>query len=205
MMSRAIFALILASVALFLAWRESNTEVHVDGEYDEEWKPVFDSFRRNLEENWERGGAAFVVYRDGRKVVDIWGGYADRESERLWKNDTLSVAFSCSKAVGSIVIADLIDKGRASYDDLVTKYWPEFGKHGKENVTIRWLIGHKAGLAYTDHPITFEMTRDVKRVEKVFEDQIPNWPPGTALGYHAVTHGWLVDALVRRLDDRHRT
>lgn len=201
-------AVLVILLGLVLAWWRSSgnysnpEDVHVDGEVAEEWKHVEQVFRQNFLDNWERSGAAFVVYHKGQKVIDIWGGYSDRESQRKWTKNTLSVAFSCSKAMGSIVIGKLVDQGKIQYDDLVTKYWPEFGKNGKQNVTIRWLITHKAGLAYTDHPITLQDAKDPKRVDKILEEQSPNWPPGTMMGYHAVTHGWLVDAIVRRVDGR---
>lgn len=177
----------------------------MDGEVSKEWRHVADVFKQNLEDNWERSGSAFVVYHKGQKVVDVWGGYSDRESQRKWTKDTLSIAFSCSKAIGAIVIAKLIDEQRLQYDDLVTKHWPEFGKHGKGNVTIRWLITHKAGLAYLDHPISLEDAKDPVKMDRIMEEQKPNWPPGTEIGYHAVTHGWLIDAIVRRVDKKHRT
>lgn len=103
------------------------------------------------------------------------------------------------------MIAKLIDEQRLTYDDLVIKHWPEFGANGKQNVTIRWLLTHKAGLAYTDHPITLEIAKNPNEIDRVLEQQVPNWPPGTKVGYHAVTHGWLVDAIVRRVDKKKRT
>uniref|UniRef100_A0A8R1HL90 Beta-lactamase domain-containing protein n=1 Tax=Caenorhabditis japonica TaxID=281687 RepID=A0A8R1HL90_CAEJA len=184
---------------------KNSKEVQVNGKFHEKWKHVADAFKLNLEENWERSGGAFVVYHKGVKVVDIWGGLADRESERKWNENTLSVVFSCSKAIGAIVVAKLIDEGRLKYDDLVIKYWPEFRQYGKANVTIRWLLTHKAGLAYTDHPITFDMAKNPKVMDQILAEQKPNWPPGEKIGYHAVTFGWLVDALVRRVDSRKRT
>ncbi|EFO86110.1 CRE-LACT-4 protein [Caenorhabditis remanei] len=180
-------------------------KVHVDGEVAEKWRHVEEVFRKNLEQNWERAGAAFVVYHKGQKVVDIWGGYSDRESQRKWTKNTLSIAFSCTKAIGAIVIAKLVDENRLQYDDLVTKYWPEFGKHGKQNVTIRWLITHKAGLAYLDHPVSLQSAKNPEEIDRILAEQKPNWPPGTEIGYHAVTHGWLVDAIVRRVDVKKRT
>ncbi|CAL2031556.1 unnamed protein product [Caenorhabditis brenneri] len=201
-------AILVFILGFALTWWKSGKqlkEVHVDGDVVKEWRPVAEAFRKNLEENWERSGAAFVVYHKGRKVIDIWGGYADRESQRKWTRNTLSVAFSCSKAMGALVIAKLVDENRLQYDDLVTKHWPEFGQHGKGNVTIRWLITHKAGLAYTDHPISLEDAKDVTVIDRIMAEQKPNWPPMTEIGYHAVTHGWLVDAIVRRVDKKGRT
>ncbi|EYC13694.1 hypothetical protein Y032_0043g870 [Ancylostoma ceylanicum] len=137
----------------------------------------FQYFSANFREGWEREGASFVVYHNGRKVVDLWGGYADKECERLWKKDTLNVAFSSTKAMAALCVARLVDQGRLRYDDLVTRFWPEFGKNGKENITVRWLLGHRT----------------------------PNWPPGTQTGYHAFTYGWLADQIVRRVDPKHRS
>ncbi|VDM71823.1 unnamed protein product, partial [Strongylus vulgaris] len=139
-------------------------------------------FSANFLEGWERGGASFVVYHNGKKVVDLWGGYADAESERPWKKDTLNVAFSCTKAFAALCVAKLVDGGHLKYDDLVIKFWPEFGKHGKENITIRWLLGHRvsarelvlrfpAGLAYTDKKIHFSIANDWKAIARVFEEQ----------------------------------
>ena len=77
------------------------------------------------------------------QVVDLWGGYADKESARLWKKDTMNVAFSTTKAVAALCVGKLVDEGRLSWDDLVTKYWPEFGKNGKANITVRWIMAHR--------------------------------------------------------------
>ncbi|VDO19552.1 unnamed protein product [Heligmosomoides polygyrus] len=160
-------------------------------------------FRANFLDGWERGGAAFVVYHNGKKVVDLWGGHADKESKRLWKKDTLNVAFSSTKAVAAICVAQLVDQGRLAYDDLVTKFWPEFGRHGKANVTVRWLLGHRVSSEW--RRIGLDIASDWRAIAKVFEEQIPNWPPGCEVGYHAITYGWLVDQVVRRTDPKKRS
>ncbi|KHJ86997.1 beta-lactamase [Oesophagostomum dentatum] len=204
----------LLAYAVQLCFYRADEELHVDGEVDEAFKGVREAFSANFLEGWERGGASFVVYHNGRKVVDLWGGYADRDCERLWRRDTLNVAFSSTKAFAALCVAKLVDEGHLKYDDLVTKFWPEFGKHGKGNVTVRWLLGHRAaelflrfpaGLAYTDNKIDYPTANDWKAIAKVFEEQTPNWPPGTETGYHAITYGWLADQIVRRVDPKHRS
>ncbi len=77
-------------------------------------------------------------------MVDLWGGYADSESARKWQSDTMSVVYSSTKAVGALLLAMLVHNGAVAYDDLVSKYWPEFGTNGgRDNVTVGWLVGHK--------------------------------------------------------------
>uniref|UniRef100_A0A914XPA8 Beta-lactamase-related domain-containing protein n=1 Tax=Plectus sambesii TaxID=2011161 RepID=A0A914XPA8_9BILA len=177
---------------------------HFGGHVDEQFELVEATFRKNFFDGWERDGASFVVYHKGKKVVDLWGGYADTAALRKWEEDTISVAFSSTKAVAALCVALLVDRGQLKYDDLVTKHWPEFGKHGKENVTVQWLLSHMAGLAYIDEVITEQDALDHKRLARIFEEQVPNWPPGTATGYHALTYGWLVDQLIRRADPQKR-
>ncbi|CAD6192225.1 unnamed protein product [Caenorhabditis auriculariae] len=198
-------AVLIYGVLLTVRNRVPVKDVHIDGSFEESFRSVFEALRNNLADGWERGGGSLVVYVGGRKVVDIWGGWADKETRRFWKNDTLNVVLSCSKAMGAIVVAQLVDRGHLAYDDLVTKHWPEFGQNGKQNVTVRWLIGHKAGLAYTDHPISKELAEDPELIDEFLAKQKPNWPPGEEIGYHAVTFGWLVDAIVRRTDPKRRT
>jgi CubicO group peptidase (beta-lactamase class C family) len=83
-----------------------------------------------------------VVYYKGKKVIDLWGGYADSSALRKWKKDTMTIVFSSTKAVAALCVALLVDRGQLKYDDLVTKFWPEFGKHGKDNVTVQWVMSH---------------------------------------------------------------
>jgi hypothetical protein len=93
-----------------------------------------------------------------------------------------------------------------SYDDLVIKYWPEFGKYGKEKITIQMILSHMAGLAYLDRPITFEDAKsNPDAIAKLIEDQKPNWEPGTQVGYHALTFGWILDQIIRRADPKRRS
>ncbi|KAK6735165.1 hypothetical protein RB195_018384 [Necator americanus] len=138
-----IVFVVLFAYAAELCFYRADVSIHVDGETDEAFNGVREAFSANFLHEWERSGASFVVYYNGRKVVDIWGGYADRDSERLWNKDTLNVAFSSTKAVAALCVAHLVDQGHLKYDDSVTEFWPNFGKHGKENVTVRWLLGHR--------------------------------------------------------------
>uniref|UniRef100_A0A914VQA1 Beta-lactamase-related domain-containing protein n=1 Tax=Plectus sambesii TaxID=2011161 RepID=A0A914VQA1_9BILA len=178
---------------------------HFDGDCAERFSKVQKVFEKNFRDGWEVEGAAFCVYLDGEKVIDIWGGYADSSSHRRWKSDTMTTCFSSTKGVAAICFAMLVDRGLVSYDDLVAKHWPEFGKNGKENITIKTLLSHQGGLAYVDGVILADDITDHTRMSKILEDQLPNWPPGEKTGYHALTFGWLLDQLIRRIDPEKRS
>ncbi|KAK0394498.1 hypothetical protein QR680_000774 [Steinernema hermaphroditum] len=198
-------AVIAAFLIRFIRTSNENVDVHVEGYVDTRFEKVREVFRQNLISGWERDGGALAVYHKGKLVVDLWGGYADKESDRKWKRDTMNIAFSSSKAVGAVCIAMLVDRGHLSYDDLLVKFWPEFGKMGKENVTVQMIMSHTSGLVIVDTPISFEDALDHKRMSKILEEQSPYWAPGEHLGYHAVTYGWLVDQIVRRADPKKRS
>ncbi|CAJ0585688.1 unnamed protein product, partial [Mesorhabditis spiculigera] len=172
----------------------------VEGFVHPDYKPVLEAFKRNLHKGWERDGAAFAVYHNGRMVIDIWGGFADFDSCRPWREDTMSIAFSSSKAVGAVCVALLVDRKLVSYDDKVASFWPEFATRGKEEITLQMVMEHTAGLPLIDHKITFEEASDWVSMSNRFEDQKPIWKPGTRVGYHALTFGWLVDLIIRRVD-----
>ncbi|KAK0395339.1 hypothetical protein QR680_001239 [Steinernema hermaphroditum] len=162
-------------------------------------------FKKNFHDGWEREGAAIAVYYKGELVVDLQGGYSDASALRKWDSNTRTVVFSATKAVGALCVAMLVDRGYVSYDDRVTSFWPEFGKNGKENITVDWVMSHRAGLAAFDMPISKEQAMNPEYVAQVIENQTPNWEPGSKSGYHALTYGWLVDQLVRRIDPKHRS
>ncbi len=145
------------------------------------------------------GGAAVAVYHRGEKVVDIWGGTKDPD-RNPWQADTVSLSFSTTKGMASTLLHILIDEGRADYDDPVAKHWPEFGKNGKDQITIRQVMCHEAGMYHLHDMLddAHEMLDWATMVERL-EDAAPCHHPGTAHGYHALTYGWLVGELAQRL------
>ncbi|CAD5213634.1 unnamed protein product [Bursaphelenchus xylophilus] len=185
----------------------STTEtIHVDGEVDKDFEHVRDVFRSNFFKDWEPCGAALAVFYKGKLVVDLWGGYADKEAERKWSKDTLNVTFSSTKAVSALCIAKLVDEGRLDYNDTVTKYWPKFGKNGKEDITVQSVISHTAGLPYFEKEISYEdALNGHEKIREIIEEEQPKWTPGSHIGYHPLTYGWLVDQLVRHADSRGRS
>ena len=127
----------------------------VHGAADEGYGPVADAFRANFAERNEIG-AAVAVYRDGRKVVDLWGGHRDGVTKAPWEEDTLVTMFSTTKGVASMAVAVAHSRGLLDYDAPVAGYWPEFSAAGKERVTVRQLLSHQAGLCAIDERLDLD-------------------------------------------------
>ena len=135
----------------------------VGGDVDSGYGPVADAFRRNFADRGEIG-AACAVYRDGVKVVDLWGGYSDGRRRLPWQPDTLVTVASTTKGVASLAIAVAHSRGLLDYDERVASYWPAFAQNGKAGVTVRQLLSHQAGLAVIDRPLSLEDLADLDLV-----------------------------------------
>jgi CubicO group peptidase (beta-lactamase class C family) len=133
---------------------EVPTEL-IGGDVDEGYGRVAEAFRRNFVERGEVG-AACTVYRDGRKVVDLWGGFRDGEARTPWQADTVVLVFSSSKGMASAAVALAHSRGLFELDAPVAVYWPEFAQGGKQRITVRQLLAHQAGVAVLDEKITLE-------------------------------------------------
>lgn len=144
-------------------------------------------------------GAALAIRHRGRVVADLWGGLADRRDGTPWGPDTVSVIFSCTKGLMSVLAARLVQEGRLDPEAPVAEYWPEFATAGKEHARVADLLDHRAGLSAPRIPLTPEQITDWDLVTARLAAQEPLWEPGTAYAYHAITHGWLVGELVRRV------
>ena len=174
------------------------------GGVDEGYGPVADAFRRNFAERGEVG-AACAVYRDTKKVVDLWGGFRDAETRAKWQEDTVVVMFSTAKGVSSLAIALAHSRGLLDYEERVATYWPEFAWRGKGGITVRQLLSHQAGLPVLDVPLTIEDLADLDVMAAALALQKPLWVPGTRHGYHLYTIGWYEGELLRRVDPAHRS
>ncbi len=175
--------------------------VEINGDVAEGFGLVADAFTRNFDDHGEVG-AAFCLYVDGADVVDLWGGVADPATGRKWERNTLQVHFSTTKGVAAICAAILHERGQLDYETPVAAYWPEFAAGGKEAVTVAQCMSHQAGLAAVDTPLTLDEICDKEPVLRALEVQEPLWEPGTANGYHAITYGWIVGEIVKRVDGR---
>ncbi len=136
---------------------------------------------------------------DGRPVVDIWCGWADGARRRRWQQDTIVNAFSVGKAFAGLSLLMLVSRGAAGLDDPVAAHWPEFAAAGKQDVTLRQLLSHRAGLAAIGRQLPEQALYDWEQVTAAVAEQEPWWTPGEGHGYHVHTFGFLVGELVRRL------
>jgi CubicO group peptidase (beta-lactamase class C family) len=159
------------------------------------------AFERNFTEHGEVG-AGCALYVDGRLVVDLHGGIADPVTMTPYTDDTLQLIFSSTKGPTAICANLLAQRGELDVDAPVAEYWPEFAQAGKGAVPVRWLLCHKAGLPYVATPLALADALAWDPAVEALAAQAPEWEPGTSHGYHAVTYGWLVGEVIRRITGR---
>lgn len=180
----------------------TTSEPAVHGHVEDGWGKVADQFRANFEGNPGEVGAACCVYVGGRPVVDLWGGLADSETKRPWREDTIAVVASTTKGATAICAHLLAQRGQLDLDAPVVDYWPEFGAGGKDRIPVRLLLSHQSGLPVVDGPLTLEQAYAWDPVIRAIEAQKPEWEPGTEHVYHSITFGYLVGELVRRVSGK---
>jgi CubicO group peptidase (beta-lactamase class C family) len=166
--------------------------------------PGFEGVRDNLAANIDSGadvGASVAVIVDGRTVVDLWGGHIDEARTQPWQSDTIINVWSTTKTMAALCALMLADRGELDLHAPVARYWPEFKQAGKEAVEVRHLLSHSAGLAGWQEPMQPTDLYDWEKCTSLLAAQAPWWEPDTANGYHAVTQGYLVGEVVRRITD----
>src|SRR5437867_3906323 len=173
----------------------------VEGDCDPRFAAVRDAFAANFAAGRE-AGASFAATVDGRLVVDLWGGHADVAGTRAWRRDTIVNVFSTTKAMTTLCAHVLVDRGQLDLDAPVARYWPEFAAAGKEKLPIRDLLTHQAGLAALHGRLPTEALYDWPGMTDALAAEAPWWEPGSASGYHAITFGYLVGEVIRRISGR---
>ncbi|PGC28717.1 EstA family serine hydrolase [Bacillus pseudomycoides] len=178
--------------------------IHIDGFVKPGFEKVKHAFIENFT-NHEELGAACCIYYNGERVVDLWGEYRDHHTKELWQADTAVLIFSGTKGFASLALALAHSKGYIDYEEKVSTYWNEFGANGKENITVRQLLGHQAGLCCINKlPLHTLRDFDTKHVAPYLETMKPAWEPGTRHGYHTWTIGWYISELIRHVDPKGR-
>jgi CubicO group peptidase (beta-lactamase class C family) len=167
----------------------------IEGSYEPRFQPVADALAHNLDEGLDIGASVAVVL-NGEMVVDIWGGHLDEARTEPWHEDTIVNVFSTTKTMTALCALMLADRGELDVNAPVNTYWPEFGK---SEIEVRHLLGHCAGLSGWSAPLRPEDLADWQKCTELLAAQEPWWEPGTAPGYHAVTQGYLVGEVIRRI------
>ncbi|HET7543788.1 MAG TPA: serine hydrolase domain-containing protein [Polyangiaceae bacterium] len=186
------------------AAQHSHSSPQIHGWVSPGFEAVRDAFAENFTHRHELG-AACCVFQHGAKVVDLWGGLRDRATRLSWHADTMGIVHSATKGMAAMVVALAHSRGWLEYDQRVSHYWPEFAQHGKEEITLRQLLSHQAGLFGFDEPVDREVVEDLDRLAGIMERQRPAWPPGERQAYHAISLGFYEGELIRRVDPQHRT
>ncbi|GAA1996766.1 serine hydrolase domain-containing protein [Microbacterium pumilum] len=175
--------------------------VQLDGTVATGLEPVRDAFEASFRGKPEMGAALAIRFR-GEVVADLWGGLADPSQRIPWRKDTLSVIFSCTKGLVSILAARLVQDGLLDYQAPVAEYWPEFAVAGKSGVRVMDLLAHRSGLSAPREPLELGQIIHWDTVVRQLGAQEPLWEPGTGYAYHAITHGWLIGEVIRRITGR---
>ncbi len=171
----------------------------VRGEVAAAFRPVAVAFGRMVGKRPGAGGGSLVVRQRGETVVDVQAGSADRRGTKPWTAGTLAVSFSTTKGVVSTVAHRLADRGVLDLDEPVATYWPAFAAGGKERVTVRDAMTHRAGLyslqALADRgpDILDHLAMEEKLAARAVR------APTRRSAYHAITYGWLIGGLLRQV------
>jgi CubicO group peptidase (beta-lactamase class C family) len=171
----------------------------MEGLVHPDFAPVTEKVHALMSKRSALGGMAVAVYHRGELVVDAWTGVRDA-SGTPWDRDTMSMSFSTTKGVVATIVHRLVDQGLLDYDAPVARYWPEFAAGGKDAITLRHLLTHQAAL----HDVralaeSTETLLDWDEMTRLLAAAGPAWEVGTRSGYHALTYGWLVGELIRRV------
>ena len=171
-------------------------EIH--GHCDDRFGALREEFERNFTERGDVG-ASFAATVEGEMVVDIWGGHRNESRSLPWEENSIVNVFSTTKTMTAFCALMLIDSGELEVEEKVSSYWPEYAQNGKENTLVRHFMGHTAGLPGFGEPLTLDQYYDWDSVIHVLERQEPWYEPGTICAYHALTQGYLVGELIRRI------
>ena len=173
----------------------------ISGTVADGFEPVREAFADNFASHGDIG-AGVAVYVGGELVVDLVGGASDPVNDTPYTADTLQLVFSTTKGAAAICAHLLAQRGLLDLDAPVTDVWPDYGQAGKGATTIAMLLDHQAGVPVVDDPPSLDQVLAVDPIVEALAAQAPQWEPGTAHGYHALTYGWLVGEVVRRIDGR---
>jgi len=177
-------------------------EIRIGGFVAPGYEEVEKAFKKNFQDGWELG-SQYTAFVRGQKVVDLWGEYGNTG----YDDKSLQCVFSSTKALSGAVIAMAVDRGYFHYDDLVSKYWPEFAQNGKGHFTVNDVLRHYTGLSYPDGMEYFSgKLGDLEYIERLIVQTTP-WYEGVDKKkcYHPYSRDLILSGLLRRTDPKKRT
>ena len=172
----------------------------VHGSCNADFAAVGEAFEENFDLRGELG-AAVCVYRDGERVVDLWGGHLDWERTAPWRADTIVCMASVTKSMTALCLHILIERGEVELDAPMVRYWPEFAQAGKAGITVRQSLGHNDGVIFNDASRPGDWL-DTDAIASAIAAQAPEWEPGTRGAYNSFNYGFLIGEIVRRVSGR---
>jgi len=177
-----------------------STEIH--GTVAPGYEAVRDAFASNWDLH-EEAGASVCATVNGEVVFDLWGGTATYDDgDAPWNEDTIINVWSTTKTMSFLCCLLLADRGDLDLDAPVATYWPEFAAGGKEEIATRHIMGHTSGLSGWDEPLHMTDFLDHDKLVGLLAEQTPWWEPGSASGYHAISQGYLLGEIVKRVSGR---
>ena len=173
----------------------------IDGFSDPKFNKLRDAYEKNFNEELDVG-SSLGISLNGEIVVNLWGGYKDKDYKSHWEEDTIINVWSSTKNMASLCALLLFEKGLLDFDAPVTEYWPEFSENGKENILVKNIMSHSSGLSGWEEPIDYKDYYNWDKLCFLLAKQKPFWEPGTKVGYHSISVGYLIGEIVRRVSGK---
>uniref|UniRef100_A0A0M3HRN1 Beta-lactamase domain-containing protein n=1 Tax=Ascaris lumbricoides TaxID=6252 RepID=A0A0M3HRN1_ASCLU len=198
-----LFSMLIILLGIFIAYKYTmganrHTQIPLKGFTISRLHSIRQIIRELLED--EREGLALAVIYKGEIVVDLWGGYADKSSNRQWERDTLTCAYSSSKIFGGLMAAKMVTEGTLRYDEKLGRYY--YSRYNEDHFQKE---NFQSGLIAFDREFSIQEATQPSIISRIIEESKPLWKPGSKIGYHAITYGFLIDQLFRRADNKHRS
>ena len=179
----------------------TENEITALGEFNKKFENTYELFKKNLE-NDEEVGASFAVYQNGEVLVNLYGGYRDRDKKNKWDQNTIVNIHSTSKGIVAMIVAKLIDENKLDLEKNVADYWPEFANGGKESIKVKTLLSHQAGMYGWRQPIDETDFYKWDYVVDLLANQEPYHKADEKICYHPKTIGFLVGELIKRVTNK---
>jgi CubicO group peptidase (beta-lactamase class C family) len=169
----------------------------INGYCEEKYNPVkkiFESYFLKQEEI----GASFAIYKEGKPLIDLHGGFKDKNNKN-WEENTIVNVFSATKGIYEIIVSILIDQNILDLEKPVSYYWDAFKQSNKRGITLKHILSHQSGLYRFKEKITQQDLMDWNKIITILENQEPDHKPGEKTYYHAKTHGFLIGEIIKKI------